>query len=137
MPLLNLTEAARVAGKSRATIHKYVNSGKLSTTTANDGSRRIDTSELLRVFGDTSPTSAPEADDPARRAVLATIDALQSQVDILKHELSAAHDREERLLVMLEQNSIALTAKTGPITPPTEVKKPGFFSRFFGSKLQN
>ena len=47
MALVSKTEAAKLTGKSRTTIHSYVNKGKLSAT---DG--KIETSELIRVFGE-------------------------------------------------------------------------------------
>lgn len=57
MALVSKAKAARLAGCSRTTIHRYINDGKLSES---DG--KIDTSELLRVFGviseqDSTPSS--------------------------------------------------------------------------------
>jgi predicted site-specific integrase-resolvase len=48
---LTFEEAAQAVGKSRATIFNYVKSGKISAVD-NSGKRQIDTSELLRVFGE-------------------------------------------------------------------------------------
>ncbi|WP_444822903.1 hypothetical protein, partial [Vibrio parahaemolyticus] len=52
MALVSISEAARLTGKARSTLHKYIKQGKLSTTTdKNTGSKSIETSELIRVFG--------------------------------------------------------------------------------------
>jgi hypothetical protein len=46
MALVSKAKAAKLAGVSRTTIHRYVNDGKLSMT-----GDKVDTSELIRVFG--------------------------------------------------------------------------------------
>ncbi len=53
MALVSKSKAAKLASVSRTTIHRYVKNGKLS---ANNG--EIETSELIRVFGDISETPA-------------------------------------------------------------------------------
>jgi len=45
----SLSKAARVAGVSKTTIHKWVKTGKLSATKGVDGTYSIDRSELERV----------------------------------------------------------------------------------------
>jgi len=51
MALIGLAEAARLSGRNRATIHRAMKSGKLAYTLAEGGERKIDISELERVFG--------------------------------------------------------------------------------------
>ena len=51
MPLLTIAQAARTAGVARSTIYSHLRSGKLSATRTPTGERRIDTSELTRVYG--------------------------------------------------------------------------------------
>lgn len=50
MALIGLTEAARLTGKDKATIHRAMKSGKLSFTVGDGGERQIDPAELDRVF---------------------------------------------------------------------------------------
>jgi excisionase family DNA binding protein len=50
--VITISEAAKQTNVGRATIYRYIESGKLSATTMLDGNRGIDTSELLRVFGE-------------------------------------------------------------------------------------
>lgn len=49
-----ISESARITGKSRRTIQRYVKSGKLSAKSGINGNPSIDTSELIRVFGELS-----------------------------------------------------------------------------------
>jgi hypothetical protein len=51
MALIGLAEAARLSGRNRATIHRALKSGKLAFSLAEGGERKIDISELERVFG--------------------------------------------------------------------------------------
>jgi len=55
MAKVSISEAARLAQTSRPTIYKLINSGELnftSTVKAGKSVKVIDTSELIRVFGD-------------------------------------------------------------------------------------
>ena len=47
----NIQEAIRLTGKSRKTLYRYMDAGKLSYGIGVDGRRWFDTSELMRVFG--------------------------------------------------------------------------------------
>ena len=51
MALVSISEASRLTKKSRTTVHRYISNGKLSIRTDENGIKKIDTSELLRVFG--------------------------------------------------------------------------------------
>lgn len=51
MALVSITEGARLVGKSRRTLHNYISQGKLSKTIDEQGNPKLDTSELMRVFG--------------------------------------------------------------------------------------
>ena len=43
MALVSVTEAARLTGKNRATIHRYIKQGKLSQSTDATGSKKVET----------------------------------------------------------------------------------------------
>ena len=47
---LTLNQAAKEVGKAKSTLSKAIKSGKLSAALQEDGSYRIDASELFRVF---------------------------------------------------------------------------------------
>lgn len=52
MALVNLSEAARLTQKSRMTLHRHIKAGKLSVVRDRDGLPQVDTSELIRVYGE-------------------------------------------------------------------------------------
>ena len=45
----SMSKAAKVAGVSKTTMHKWVKSGKMTATKLDDGTYSIDESELTRV----------------------------------------------------------------------------------------
>lgn len=52
MAKLNLSQAAKIVGKNRTTIWRHISSGKLSAERDRDGLPFVDTSELIRVYGE-------------------------------------------------------------------------------------
>jgi hypothetical protein len=55
----SLSKAAKVAGVSKTTMHKWVKSGKLSATKGSDGTYSIDRSELERVTSARKQATSP------------------------------------------------------------------------------
>lgn len=51
MPIVSISEAARLTGKSRQTLHRHIITGKLSKCNTDTNAIGVDTSELLRVYG--------------------------------------------------------------------------------------
>jgi len=51
MPIVSISEAAELTGKTRRTIQRHVASGKLSRSVANNGHSGVEISELTRVYG--------------------------------------------------------------------------------------
>ena len=58
---VTISEAARTVGVARSTIYDHLKSGKLSAIRTSTGERRIDTSELARVYGTVGSTMQPSA----------------------------------------------------------------------------
>ena len=50
MAKVSISEAARLAGKSRTTLHRLIKTGELSVSTGDRNAKMIDVSELCRVF---------------------------------------------------------------------------------------
>ena len=109
MAQLTISDAARVTGVSRVTLHRYIKAGKLSRTP--DG--LIDTTELLRIglvlHSDTlqQPVTVQR---PATPLVTADTPTLERLIEVLQRELDdarareqAAREREAMLLQMLQQ----------------------------------
>lgn len=109
MAVVSISEAARLTGKSRKTIQRYVADGRMSMSQADAGTKGIDTSELIRVFGEMShpvpalshaTMSQPDAPNvpPDVAALLAAaqaqivglkaiLDAKDETIDALRHNL--------------------------------------------------
>lgn len=51
MAKISISEAARLTGKSRTTLHRLIKTGELSTCHGVRNARMVDVSELIRVFG--------------------------------------------------------------------------------------
>lgn len=133
MPSLNLTAASRVAGVGRSTIVRALKSGRLSTTTNEQGERVIDTSELVRVFGPLKGAGYPREQAVDSRG----IDQNNNMVTLLREQLTAAlerekqtveqgREREARLLALLESEQQArhdLEIKLLPAPRPAPVSK--------------
>ena len=101
---VTIQEATKLTGKSRATISRHINSGKLSKT-----DKGIDTAELMRVYGalidtlddshDASYDDSPNDSMTTREQWLMTqIDALQQQLITQRLEYT---ERESKLFAML------------------------------------
>lgn len=128
MAQLSVSAAARAVGKDRGTIHRYIKSGKLSTTRDAAGNTVVETSELLRVFGAlkgdggkaaVAPPVAPVVENNSMQQVL------EVTLELLKGQLKASQDREERLLDMLQQEQQARWSLEQRLLPPgTETAAP-------------
>lgn len=59
MAIVTISEAARLVGKDRRTVQRHVSKGRLSRAVGSDGVVGVDTSELMRVYGDLA--IAPDA----------------------------------------------------------------------------
>ncbi|MEQ5757867.1 DNA-binding protein, partial [Providencia rettgeri] len=103
MALVSISEAARLTGKARSTLHKYIKQGKLSTTTdQNTGNKSIETSELIRVFGKISNFSSTESDSvipvsKLQQETPSTTQSLQIKLQLLEQE--NAHLKAEKELL--------------------------------------
>lgn len=65
MAKVSISEAARLTGKSRTTLHRLIKTGELSTCAGVRNAKMVDISELIRVFGD---ISTPVHEQPVERA---------------------------------------------------------------------
>jgi excisionase family DNA binding protein len=94
MATVSISEAARLAGISRPTIYKLINSGQLNLTSvvkAGKTVKTIDTSELIRVFGNIENLSAGTAftvnqEQEITRADSRDLQGLQHKIELLQKE---------------------------------------------------
>lgn len=101
MAKVGAQRAAVLTGKSKSTIQRAMNSGKLSFELDQNDRRVIDVSELERVFGiaKTSPEPQAEAENasPARIEDAVEKERLRMQVKMLEAQLNTAHEHIEDL----------------------------------------
>lgn len=108
--MFSLSQAAKRVGVSKATIHRAIKSGKLSANRQDDGSYKIDPSELSRVYqmtaGDMSEGTPETASEPVSRGSGETIrnpsrnapEPLSAAAAVLQAELGGAR----QLIALLE-----------------------------------
>ena len=106
MALLTIAQAARTVGVARSTIYSHLRSGKLSAARTPTGERRIDTSELTRVYGSVGPTTQSDAVSPTPLDVAllqARIEALEAQNRLLRDEVQAGREEKAKLLDVISR----------------------------------
>lgn len=97
MAKVSISEAARLTGKSRTTLHRLIKTGELSTCHGARNARMVDVSELIRVFGSLeyrpSEQTAAQVDGHSDTGVYAqneqVIAQLRQEVEHLKTLVSA------------------------------------------------
>lgn len=139
MALVSISEAARLTGKARSTLHKYINQGKLSTTTdKNTGSKSIETSELIRVFGEISNSMTTCSDSVThvskqQQETSNDTQLLQTKLQLLEQENAHLKAEKELLSKNLDdiRQAMLLIESKLPTTPepvaPASTKKPWQF----------
>ncbi len=61
MAKVNLTKAAKMVGKNRTTIWRHIRAGVLSSEKGADGLPTVDTSELIRAYGNITLDATPKS----------------------------------------------------------------------------
>ena len=113
MAKVTILAAAKLAGISRANFYKnYVNTGTITVGKNVKGRPEIDTSEILRVFGEIkcAPGETQGIHNEIHKVTLAKDSEdsmLQIEVRILREQLSEAKDREEWLKQKVDSLSSA------------------------------
>jgi len=88
MAKVSISEAARLTGKSRTTLHRLIKTGELSTCAGVRNSKMIDISELIRVFGEISrPVTVQPEDQVVEQHVTMTDTANEQVVHNLKQQV--------------------------------------------------
>lgn len=127
MTELTLGQAAKAVSKSKSTINRAIKSGKLSAQRQEDGSYRIDPSELFRVWpatGAQPPQEEPQADPHATQGIL------QVKVEMLEAQLLREQETVADLRGRLDKAEDRMSLLTHTGTQEGAVK--GFLRRLRG-----
>ena len=84
MTQVTISEAARRVGIARSTLLRHIKNGKISKVIGKDGKPSLDTSELLRVYGD---LKISDTDD--------TSDALHKNRSVLQDDTGDRHTEKD------------------------------------------
>ena len=95
-----IKEAIELTGKSRRTLYRHMNAGRLAYGIGEDGHRFIDTTELMRVYGElrqpVAQVAQPAAEDMAHggtQEILAELKAIRGENQALRDELKAIREK--------------------------------------------
>jgi len=98
-------EAQQLTGKSRRTLYRDMAAGRLSWASEGDNCRRLETSELIRVYGELKPLAQPMAENPAQAdtglgtqdtaLILAELKALREEVAELRQAMRLIEHKPE------------------------------------------
>jgi len=128
MQTFNITEAAKLVKKSRNTMYKYIDTGKLSVERDQFDKPIIQLTELIRVFG---PINGVKTDDVQNeRSVTVKNDnnehSSQNEIKLLRELLAEKDKRIEDL-----QNTIKLIEYRSDNVNDRSEKKRGFLAKLF------
>lgn len=136
MTKLTITEAALLVKKSRKTLYRHIEQGKVSASQNDTGEKVIDTSELIRVYGELSQhdnvinkkMSQPETDEKDQK--IAILEDKIKQLNLLLEEKNERiNDKQEHIdslkqaLILLEYKKEHSTLIQEELTQPPEVEK--------------
>lgn len=123
MAQVSISEAARLTGKSRRTIQRYIATGKLSLYHDDATGKNIDISELIRVFGeikkeDVTPISTLE-NVTMSQSVTNSDDRKELENELLKKEIEFLKQRLEDKDAHIDslKNAMLLIEFKLPATP--------------------
>src|SRR4051812_37778926 len=101
--MLNLREAAEMAGTSKSSIFRAIKAGRLSATRTDTGEFRVDPAELMRAYPPKSSVSERARSAPLEHGEAGDRDDLKSRNAVLEGEVKAL-GTEVRLLRELADN---------------------------------
>lgn len=126
-----IQDAQKLTGKSRRTLYRDMSKGRLSWASEGENARRLETSELIRVYGALLPMAQPDPEKTAHEdtvigtdgiaLVLAELKALREEVAELKQTMSLLEHKPDSVPPD--------TLETVPLTEPLPWWRRSFFPR--------
>lgn len=147
MPELNLSQAARLYGKSRMTIHRHCRSGRVTSRLSDDGQRLIDLSELIRAYGEpangVTPVTPPDVsqrytpeDTLPRPSERARDDLLLRELQALREQVTQLQEEVRELRRLPAPGQLHADLEETRAAEYTEHRSPGGQITGFGDLLQ-
>ena len=138
---LTIKEAVEVIPVSESSLRRDIKSGKVSSEKDLQGRRRIDASELTRIYGELKPINEEPAqsDESVRESQVNTEDTpkiialLEGQVQDLKAQLDTATEEKSELLKLLSAEKEEKRALMPPVDEKPQ-KSPSWLLRLVGAR---
>ena len=138
---LTIKEAVEVIPVSESSLRRDIKSGKVSSEKDLQGRRRIDASELVRVYGElkTINEEPTQSDESVRESQVNTDDTpkiialLEGQVQDLKDQLDTATEEKAQLLDLLSAEKEEKRALMPPVDEKHR-KSPNWLIRLVGAR---
>jgi len=128
MAKISISEAARLTGKSRTTLHRFIKTGELSTCPGERNAKMLDTSELLRVFGSFSGAPYEQVvEQVTEQRVTATLAGSEQVIAPLKQEiehLKALVQAQESHIASLKQAMLLIEDRSEKSVFPVQSSSP-------------
>ncbi len=115
MAKVNLSQAAKLANKNRTTIWRHIKAGRLSSEKGVDGLPTVDTSELIRVYGDIQLNATHETPEKQHKATPSYSDLIKVIEQLRKEQLEMKEqitNLNNRLTYIPVQEPVKQEAKT-------------------------
>lgn len=136
MALVSITEAAKLVRRNRSTLYRDIEKGRLSKTVTPDGETQIETSELLRTYGQLHSEDDEETRASRERMRIALLEernrsleralALEAELrkvkDQVTNELRARLADKETVIKALESKVLFLEYDKQAGSDQTELK---------------
>ena len=147
MSALSLKDAAKIAGVSRPTIYRMVSEGRLSATVDAQGVKRVEASELKRVFPKARFETGENLDSVRTRQTETAPDrvlevelrAARELLEVTRQALQSEREEKGRLLGVVEAQTRMLEdrrSRPAQETPQAPAESgPGAFGMFAGGIL--
>lgn len=144
MPIVTITEAANLVGRSRRTLQRHLSQGLISKCDTATGEQGIDTSELLRFYGAfvSAPNDTPVTGDKSH-GDMGNVTVSQNAVDVESLvKMAELRKENEMLKVLLDEKekhnedlrkTVLLLEDTLSKSKP-EPSKQTWFGRLFSKK---
>lgn len=123
MAKVSVSEAAKLTGKSAKTIYRHIDTGKLSSSQNDNGSKSIDISELQRVYGNIKISNENVMDSQ--------VSETESQFDIQMRQLLQQENEMLKKLLDEKENHIASLKQAMLLLEHKEHKNISWFTRLF------